>query len=79
MRVAVKDKLVIKSAAPYCSKLTTRKLLNTAKKKKQLHQCAKLAQNMLLFFHQMMGRNHFLQTVQYTEKNINTQRYTKQT
>ena len=48
MRVAAKDQLVIESAAPYCSKLTTQKLINTAMKKK-LHKYAKLVQNMSLF------------------------------
>ena len=71
MRLAAKDQLVIESAALYCSKLTTRKLPNARmkKKKKKLHECAELAQNMLFFFHQTMGTNHFLQTMQITEKN----------
>ena len=50
MRVEAKDQLVIKSAAPYCSKLTIRKLSNAAmKKKKKLHEWAKLARSMLFF------------------------------
>ena len=35
MRVAAKDQLFIESAAPYCSKLTTRKLPNATMKKKR--------------------------------------------
>ena len=35
MWVAAKNQLVIESAAPYCSKLTTQKLRNTAMKKKK--------------------------------------------
>ena len=43
MRVAAKDQLVIQSAAPYCSKFTTRKLPNaTMKKKERLHERATL-------------------------------------
>ena len=68
MRVAAKDQLVIESAAPYCSKLTSQKVPNeTMKKKKKLHECSKLAQNML-FFYQTMDTNDFLQTIQYTEE-----------
>ena len=44
MQVAVKDQLVIESAAPYCCKLKTRKLPNTTTKKKR-----KSIHNMLFF------------------------------
>ena len=68
MRVAAKDQSVIESAAPYRNKLTTRKLpIATMKKKKMLHECAKLLQNML-FFDQTMGTNYFLQIVQNKKK-----------
>ena len=66
MRAAAKKQLVIESAAPYCSKFTTRKSLNATRKK--LHKCAKLVQNMLFFFHQTIGTNYFLQSVHFTKK-----------
>ena len=70
MRVAAKDQLVIESAVPYCSKLTSRKLPNgTKKKKRKSYMNALNLHKISRFFHQTMATNHFLQIVQYTEKN----------
>ena len=49
MRVAAKDPLVSEPAAPYCSKLTSQKLLNATMKTK-LHERVKLTQKYVIFF-----------------------------
>ena len=77
MRVAAKHQLVYQSAAPYCCKLTPRKLPNTTtKKKKKLHECAKLAKNMLFFSIKQWAQITFAintinrkKTQKYKEKN----------
>ena len=53
----------------YNMKITNR----NKKKKKKLHECAKLAQNML-FFYQTMNTNYFLQTIQYRKKTQKAQK-----
>ena len=58
MRLAAKHHLVIESAAPYCCKLTTRKLPMNAP---NFHKIC-------CFFPSTMGTNHFLQSIQHTEK-----------
>ena len=69
MRVAAKDQLVIESAAPYYSKLTTQKLANaTMKKKKKLHNCATLAENMLFFPSNGGHKSLFTNYIQYLKK-----------
>ena len=78
MWVAAKDQLVIESAAPYCSKLTTQKLRNTAMKKEKIHKCAKLAQNMLLFFIKRQARITFYKQCN-TQKKLPSQADNKNT
>ena len=50
MRVAAKDQLVIKSAAPYYSKLTTLKLPNAAMKKRESYMKALNLYKICCFF-----------------------------
>ena len=81
MRVVAKDQLVIESAVPYCSKLTTQKLPNaTMKKKKKLRKCAKLAQNTLFFQSNDEHKSLFTSNTIYAEKNkINRKKLPSQT
>ena len=69
MRVEAKHQLVIESAAPYCCKLTKRKSPNTTiKTKRKSYMNAPNFHKICCSFHRAMGTNHFLQSIQHTEK-----------
>ena len=75
MRAATKDQLVIESAAPYCSKPTTRNFTNAAMKKRNSYINALNLHRMYCFFPSNDEHKSLFTNMQYTKKK--TQRYKK--